>query len=266
MNAKILKTPTTARKKKSFSRACKKLASSVDSQKKRTGTSCPTLYKTSENINEHRVYAPKEYENDAKIDRERSNTLGFMSHWSKSNKEYFDSCIQEKQNTKKLLTTPTVVKEVVTLLSMYPSFPRGMLLSLLHRYDGNSFEVSKCLLANDWKQETDATLLDSSDVHFTTPYYHGEAPSKAQLAKLFQNREAGSFITFYRSNGPYGEFMYYLCFKKQDGLVEKAVRSPEVPQVMKLLLGLTSHIKVKDVQYCNVPCLNGILNQTPDSE
>jgi len=193
-----------------------------------------------------------------------SNTVGFLSITNNYDITKLEKKLEDKNKQKSKLTeTPYIILALLHLKSIFPSVPESILRYLIVRYDGNCAEVYEFLLSRDWQPvtlSTTFTLIDKTDCHFTTPYYHGAAPCNRTIQKIFKTKPIGSYITFYRGdnneleNNHQHDFKYYLCYKNRTGkVIEKPMRLPMVPEVLFSVLDLTVGIPAPTPGFSAIP-------------
>ena len=149
----------------------------------------------------------------------------------------------QKVQEEKFCDKPALIYYINFLCISFPEFPKSMMESLVARFDGNCDSVYNFLLERDWQPKSvDLVFEDKLDEHFTCPYYFGKAPSKSEISRLLKPCKTGNFITFYR---PFGEnqFRYYVCYKRGSEILEKAIRLPFIPDVLRNTLGLTKGMR-----------------------
>jgi len=155
--------------------------------------------------------------------------------------------ISKKQNERnkeeKFCTKPSIICEISRLCDTFPGFPKSMMESLIARYDGNCDSVFKFLLNRDWQPNLKGSFFkDECDEHFTCPYYFGYAPPKREISRLLKPCGSGNFITFYRIVGD-NQFKYFVCYKRGTEILEKAIKLPYIPDVLRNTLGLTKGMR-----------------------
>jgi len=140
-------------------------------------------------------------------------------------------------------TLPPIVSQMKMLMENFPECPLDLLFTLLRDKDGNCAAVYDAL-AEDHSSSGHhdrESFLDQPNLHFSTEYYHGEAPPKEYVEALFVEQDSGTFITFHRTDG--ANFHYFLCFKNILGsLTEKPIRGPVVPGALKQMLDLVGFL------------------------
>lgn len=210
------------------------------------GVSCPEVIIATRNFS-----LPEEEEEEVVpvLDTNGSFAAGFLSSFNDSAMSKLENKIEARNKQRnQLLKTPNIVRSIETLRTLFPDFPQHMIDYLVARYDGNCAEVYDFMISRDWKPLTQLKCrFDSTpDIHFTTSYYHGLAPSQEQLSKIFAEQPIGSFFTFYRpdklDNGE-TQFKYFVCFINRCGeITEKPMRVPNIAPVLRAMLGLINPI------------------------
>jgi len=116
---------------------------------------------------------------------------------------------------------PLVISTMVTL-SVHTSFPTSLYLYMLARNEGNSRATCEDLINLGWGEEEgegrapiSRTISSRKDVHFTTPYYHGNIPLE-QLVKKIKRQRVGSYLTYAVVQDH--TFQYYCLFVSDNHL------------------------------------------------
>jgi len=149
----------------------------------------------------------------------------------------------DRNKEEKFCTKPSIICEISRLCDTFPGFPKSMMESLIARYDGNCDSVFKFLLNRDWQPKLKGSVFkDECDEHFTCPYYFGYAPPKREISRLLKPCGSGNFITFYRIVGD-NQFKYFVCYKRGTEILEKAIKLPYIPDVLRNTLGLTKGMR-----------------------
>jgi len=201
------------------------------------------------------------------INSQENLTVGFLRGMDVNSKMNLQNKIEEKQSkSDRVLKTPLIATEIFQLIQNFSEFPAKMILALVNRNYGNCTEVCEFLIARAWKPIcSNIQFTNATDGHYTTNYYYGEAPNEDNLKKIFANAKVGSFVTFYRyicSEKTDDNFHYILCYKNSFGtLTEKPMRVMVVPNVLRLMLGLTTPVKKRDntLQTNLIPGLSSLL-------
>ena len=177
------------------------------------------------------------------------HAVGFMGVWDDEDKYSFNEKIETKESCKstEILNIPSLIDEVIELRNGYSEFPLKMLLHLIVRFEGNTAQVHYYLQSKGWRSCRILQLLDNEDPHFTTLYYHGLLPDFNEANSLLKPKSipCGTFITYYRhTSESTREYKYFLCYKNFSGsIIEKPIRMPVIPDVLRNALGLSRSIK-----------------------
>lgn len=223
-------------------------------------TSCP------EAVIATRNFSLPDEENEEEVPAFNSSgtfAAGFLSSFNASAKNALENKIEARNKLRnQSLKIPEIAESITELRRLFPDFPQQMIDCIVLRYDGNCAEAYDFMVSRDWKPISlpKEAFVNSCDIHFTTSYYHGMAPSDLELRELFKNQPIGSYITFYRPEPPGSEmlFKYYVCFKNRCGdITEKPMKFPNVAQVLVSMLLLSSPIRSTLKTSTNiVPCLS----------
>lgn len=135
-------------------------------------------------------------------------------------------------------TLPPIVHNIRLLIDIFPMCPPDLVLTQLHEKRGNCRATYDALVTSHIPSDQHgACFQDEPNLHFSTDYYHGEAPPKEEIEAMFAEQNSGTYITFHRTDG--AVFHYFLCFKNILGaLTEKPLRGPVVPPALKKMLDL----------------------------
>lgn len=194
-------------------------------------------------------------------------TMGFLGLMSDDHKQRFDSKIEQKSKIRnsQRIEKPQVVHNLAALKCTFPKISILMLESMVFRFDGNCSEVFDYLVDLGWEPliRNKMFYIDKTDDHYCTKYYHGLKPNEEQITTMFARRDAGAFITFFvyedsdEKLNSEKKFNYCLLYKNMEGdLVEKPIKVPKVPEVVKALFGLSNGIRCKRQTAQNIlPCI-----------
>jgi len=195
-----------------------------------------------------------------------TNTCGIFSLLDDDEKHTWKQKMQKQKrdhaSSKSEIEVPPLVSDVASLLSIFPSCDKATMAALLYQFKGNCFNIYEHL-SKDHKPDIDHNpeiFKNTTDEHYTTPYFHGEAIDGDMITEMFMEEQSGSYITVYRTKNE--SIQYLLCFKNiLDGISEKPIRGPVVPGALVSMLDLTKPIPADNSpDNVNVlPCLYSTL-------
>ena len=213
-------------------------------------------------ITESKIFPDRTYSGEALSNS--TNCVGFMGMMSDKQKTNLNTKIEQKsRRASKTADAPEIIAQLSILMVSFPDVPKKMMLNLAYRYDGNCVDIFENLCEMGWEPKMSKQLfVDKPDVHFTTKYYHGKQPNKEFIKQKFENAIPGSYLTFYKNfedtiDSPVYSFKYCLIYKNSTGeLVEKPLKVPNVPDIVKSLFGLTNPLRSKHKNDQVLPCIN----------
>lgn len=189
-----------------------------------------------------------------------TSAMGFFSLLDDAERNALKSKLGKRKIVQKNLQHTGLITNVASLLAIFPSC-RDVLKDLLAQYEGNCLKIYNHLCSNNYEPDIEhdpEIFANNTDDHFTTKYFHGEAPSKEELAVMFNDSPCGTFITCCLSNQS-EIFDYLLCYKNiLDTVTEKPIRGPIVPQGLKSMLDLEDFIP-RQSEVITITCLESLL-------
>lgn len=194
---------------------------------------------------------------------DETSPLGFFSLLDDNEKTVLKERFQRsrKAQPQQKMVLPSLISEIASLLSIFPTLEKATVPDLLARYEGNCKEVYDFLLSEEFSpaiEHDPAIFTNAPDVHYITEYFHGFSQSKESISDMFVDAEPGTFITIFREDA--NGFNYLLCFKNiLDGVTEKPIRGPVVPEGLKAMLDLGSGIHAPANCVRALPCLYSTL-------
>jgi len=202
----------------------------------------------------------KDEEVEADFSDELNDTMGFITFLDENGKNALREKIEEKKKTnlERKIPPPTLITDLITLTTIFNSYPKEDIIDLIHQHEGNGEAVYEFLVSSGAElsmKDNPDTLTSEPNIHFTTPYYCGECPPKGDLEKLFATEDPGVFITYYKFEPESDTLQYYLCFKNiLDKITEKPIQGPVVPAALKTMLDLTNYTQTEKRNI--IPCLH----------
>ena len=193
--------------------------------------------------------------------------MGFLSLLDESERQIFVNRMEgNRRDANRSTLPPSIVTELVTLTTIFPTLPKEDLRILIPQFKGNCRAIYDHLLESGFPCDPEIehnpdVFINSHDIHYDTLYYHGRADGKESFAELYEQKDAGEFLTFYRITHT-EEFQYYLCYKNiLDNIVEKLIQGPVVPDGLKAMLDLTGHVPYdQDIASLSIPLLHTIVD------